>query len=253
MFVRTLSVNPVIIWEFVKRNPRFHKSTLGLYLKKKQQQLFQCKQFLNDGHFWCWKFKEKSWKCVFSDLATATQPFFIFGHGKAIHLMDLDGKNQRRLMAGVGRSIFLDFHFRDYTIYWADKQSGVIYKAAVREAQRQVINQSKTILKCLLNRELYQYNNLSMHWSLTELTACSLNISLFQKLYSDKHISGLAVDWIWNSIFWTSKEKGKIKKIDINGKNEVTLVRHLIQPRAITVDPINRWSNYSCISVFIRH
>lgn len=61
-------------------------------------------------------------------------------------------------MAGVGRSIFLDFHFRDYTIYWADKQTGIIYKAAVREAQRQVINQSKTILKCLLNRELNQYN-----------------------------------------------------------------------------------------------
>lgn len=80
---------------------------------------------------------------------TAMQPFFIFGYGKAIHRMGLDGKNQKRLVAGVGRSIFLDFHFRDDTIYWADKQTGVIYKAAVRDAQRQVINQSNTILKCL--------------------------------------------------------------------------------------------------------
>ena len=87
--------------------------------------------------------------CNFLFCNTATQPFFLFGHGKAIHRMDLDGRNQRRLVAGVGRAIFLDFHLRDDTIYWADKHTGVIYKAAVREAQRQVISQSNTILKCL--------------------------------------------------------------------------------------------------------
>ncbi|XP_056898300.1 pro-epidermal growth factor isoform X2 [Takifugu flavidus] len=144
----------------------------------------------------CWD--ERQPEAEGNSSCISTQPFFIFGYGKAIHRMGLDGKNQRRLVAGVGRSIFLDFHFRDDTIYWADKQTGVIYKAAVRDAQR-------------------------------------------QKLFSDKHISGLAVDWIRNSIFWTSKAKGKIKKIDINGKNEVTLVRHLTQPCAITVDPIDRF------------
>lgn len=82
--------------------------------------------------------------------------------------------------------------------------------------------------------------NGSFMWPVTGWTACSLNVFLFQKLFSDKHISGLAVDWIWNSIFWTSKDKGKVKKIDRNGENEVTLVRHLTQPRAITVDPIDR-------------
>ncbi len=70
---------------------------------------------------------------------SASQPFLIFGHGKAIHRMDLDGKNQRRLVAGVGSSILLDFHFREERVYWADKQSGAIYKASVRGAHRQVI------------------------------------------------------------------------------------------------------------------
>lgn len=69
----------------------------------------------------------------------AAQPFLIFGHGKAIHRMDLDGKNQRRLVSGVGSSILLDFHFREETVYWAEKTTGVIYKAAVRGARRQVI------------------------------------------------------------------------------------------------------------------
>lgn len=63
----------------------------------------------------------------------------------------------------------------------------------------------------------------------------------FQKLYSsDKDISGLAVDWIWNGVYWTSGEKGKIKRIDIYGKNERTLLRHLTQPSSITVDPTKR-------------
>ncbi|XP_070693269.1 pro-epidermal growth factor [Pempheris klunzingeri] len=129
----------------------------------------------------------------------ASQPFLIFSHGKAIHRMDLDGKNQRRLVAGVGSSILLDFHFREEKVYWADEHAGVIYKASVRGAPR-------------------------------------------QKLYSsDKHISGLAVDWIWSSVYWTSGEKGKIKRMDINGKNERTLLRNLTQPSSIAVDPTSRF------------
>lgn len=91
--------------------------------------------------------------CNFLFCTTARQPFFLFGHGKAIHRMDLDGKNQRRIVAGVGRSIFLDFHFRDNTVYWADKKTGVIYKAAVRE-QRQVINQPNTFC-AFINKLLF--------------------------------------------------------------------------------------------------
>uniref|UniRef100_A0A3B4T8X9 Epidermal growth factor n=1 Tax=Seriola dumerili TaxID=41447 RepID=A0A3B4T8X9_SERDU len=116
----------------------------------------------------------------------ASQPFLLFGHGKAIHRLDLDGKNQRRLVAGVGSSILLDFHFRQEGVYWADKHTGKLYS-------------------------------------------------------SDKHISGLAVDWIWNSVYWTSREKGKIKRMDLNGKNERTLLRHLTQPSSIVVDPTNRF------------
>ncbi|XP_037117656.1 pro-epidermal growth factor isoform X1 [Syngnathus acus] len=128
-----------------------------------------------------------------------SQPFLIFGHGKAIHRMDLDGKNQRRLVAGVASSILLDFHFREERIYWADKHAGIIYKTSVRGLQR-------------------------------------------EKLYSsDKHISGLAVDWIRNAVYWTSREKGKIKTMDTNGKSEKTLVRHLTQPSSIVIDPTKRF------------
>ncbi|XP_068596758.1 pro-epidermal growth factor [Brachionichthys hirsutus] len=129
----------------------------------------------------------------------APQPFVIFGHGKAIQRMDLDGKNRRRLVAGSASSILLDFHFREETVFWADLRAGVIYKASVGGAHR-------------------------------------------QKLFSsDRNVSGLAVDWIWGGVYWTSGEKGKITRIDLNGKNARTLLSHLTHPSSVTVDPTSRF------------
>ncbi|XP_043983171.1 pro-epidermal growth factor isoform X3 [Gambusia affinis] len=130
---------------------------------------------------------------------TPSQPFLLFGHGKSIHRMSLGGKNHRRLAAATGSSILLDFHFREERLYWADRRTGIIYKASVQGARR-------------------------------------------QKLYSsDKHISGLTVDWVGNGVFWTSSRKGQIKKMDLNGKNERTILRHLSQPSFINVDPTHRF------------
>jgi hypothetical protein len=52
--------------------------------------------------------------------------------------MDLDGGNQKRVVTGVGNSILLDFHYTEGRVYWADKKTGVIYKAAMDGTQRQV-------------------------------------------------------------------------------------------------------------------
>ncbi|XP_061690115.1 pro-epidermal growth factor [Syngnathoides biaculeatus] len=145
----------------------------------------------------CWD--ERLTRAGRNGSCVAPQPFLIFGHGKAIHRMDLDGKNHRRLVAGVASSILLDFHFIEERIYWADKHAGIIYKTSMRGLQR-------------------------------------------QKLYSsDKHISGLAVDWIWNAVYWTSREKGRIKRMDLNGEKERTLVRHLTLPSSIVTDPTKRF------------
>ncbi|XP_029958792.1 pro-epidermal growth factor [Salarias fasciatus] len=145
----------------------------------------------------CWD--ERPSRAARNGSCVAPQPFLIFGHGRAIHRLGLDGKNHRRLVASVGSSVLLDFHFREERLYWADTHTGVIYKASVRGAHR-------------------------------------------QKLYSsDRHISGLAVDWIWNSLYWTSGEKGEIKTMYINGKNERTIMRHLSKPSSIGVDPRSRF------------
>ncbi|KAM9795146.1 LOW QUALITY PROTEIN: pro-epidermal growth factor [Neosynchiropus ocellatus] len=122
-----------------------------------------------------------------------SRPFLIFGHGKAIFRMDIDGKNSRRLVARVGTSIQLDFHFKERSVYWADRHSGVIYKASAGTRRQKVFS-------------------------------------------SDKHISGLAVDWLWNRVYWTSEEKGRVKRVDTNGKNESTILRHLTRPTSVVID-----------------
>lgn len=55
--------------------------------------------------------------------------------------MSLGGKNHRRLAAATGSSILLDFHFREERLYWADRRTGIIYKASVQGARRQVVMQ----------------------------------------------------------------------------------------------------------------
>lgn len=54
--------------------------------------------------------------------------------------MDLDGRHRRRLVAGVGNSVLLDFHYKERTVYWADINTGVIYKATTDGTQRQVLH-----------------------------------------------------------------------------------------------------------------
>uniref|UniRef100_A0A8C7TGH5 Epidermal growth factor n=1 Tax=Oncorhynchus mykiss TaxID=8022 RepID=A0A8C7TGH5_ONCMY len=129
----------------------------------------------------------------------APEPYLIFGHGKAIYRMDLDGGNQKRVVTGVGNSILLDFHYTEGRVYWADKKTGVIYKAAMDGTQRQKLHSS------------------------------------------EKGISGLAVDWVHNFVIWTSGEVGSIKRVNTDGKNEKTLLRHLSQPISIAVAPNDRF------------
>uniref|UniRef100_A0A3P9JKQ0 Epidermal growth factor n=1 Tax=Oryzias latipes TaxID=8090 RepID=A0A3P9JKQ0_ORYLA len=140
---------------------------------------------------------------------TASQPFLMFCHGKSIHRIGLDGRNQKRLVSPVGSSVLLDFHFKGESVYWADRRTGVIYTASVRAGRR-------------------------------------------QKLYSfDKHISGLAVDWIGNFVYWTSEEQGEVRRMDTNGKNERTLLRNLTKPSSISVDPTSRflfWLSFGMVS-----
>uniref|UniRef100_A0A4W4ENW8 EGF-like domain-containing protein n=1 Tax=Electrophorus electricus TaxID=8005 RepID=A0A4W4ENW8_ELEEL len=56
-----------------------------------------------------------------------------------------------------------------------------------------------------------------------------------------KGISGLAVDWIENSVFWSIRKRGRIQRAQTDGKNEKTVLRDLSQPSSLVIDPNERY------------
>ena len=56
------------------------------------------------------------------------------------------------------------------------------------------------------------------------------------KVYSD----GLAVDWIYNHIYWTDITKNTIEVADYHGNLRKVLIQDDVdEPRSIALDPIN--------------
>lgn len=53
---------------------------------------------------------------------------------------------------------------------------------------------------------------------------------------------GLAVDWIYNHIYWTDAEKNTIELANFEGNMRKTLIKdHVQEPRAIAVNPLEGW------------
>jgi very low-density lipoprotein receptor len=50
---------------------------------------------------------------------------------------------------------------------------------------------------------------------------------------------GLAVDWIYNHLFWTDRSKNTIEVADFDGRlRKVLVTERLKEPRSIAVDPL---------------
>lgn len=66
-------------------------------------------------------------------------------------------------------------------------------------------------------------------------------MSLLQKLFSsERGVSGLAVDWMWNSVYWSSADRGTVRRMDTSGENHRTVLTDLVQPSGLVIDPRRR-------------
>lgn len=53
---------------------------------------------------------------------------------------------------------------------------------------------------------------------------------------------GLAIDWIYNHIYWTDARKNTIELADFEGNMKKTLITdHIQEPRAIALNPLEGW------------
>ncbi|KAK7789121.1 hypothetical protein R5R35_010865 [Gryllus longicercus] len=126
----------------------------------------------------------------------------LFARRHDIRKISLDHHEMTAIVNDTKSATALDFVFRTGMIFWSDVSDQRIYKAPIDEGSERTV-----VIK-------------------NDLTT------------SD----GLAVDWIYNHIYWTDTGKNTIELANFEGNmRKVLITDKLEEPRAIAVNPLDGW------------
>ncbi|KAG7158090.1 Very low-density lipoprotein receptor-like 3 [Homarus americanus] len=126
----------------------------------------------------------------------------LFARYTDIRKISLDHKEITAIVNETQGATALDFVFKTGMIFWTDVVAKCIYKAPIDEGSKMV--------KVITN----------------DVTT----------------VDGLAVDWLYNHIYWTNTDTDTIEVADFNGDMRKTLFHHsLDEPRAIALYPSEGW------------
>ncbi|KAF6216065.1 hypothetical protein GE061_000403 [Apolygus lucorum] len=138
--------------------------------------------------------------------ATEGHASLLFARRHDIRKISLDHHEMTAIVNDTKSATALDFVFRTGMIFWSDSSDQKIYQAPIDEGS------SRTVV----------INN--------ELTICD----------------GLAVDWLYNHIYWTDTGKNTIELANYEGNMRKTLIKdNLDEPRAIALNPLDGWMYWS--------
>ncbi|XP_055643630.1 low-density lipoprotein receptor-related protein 8 isoform X2 [Toxorhynchites rutilus septentrionalis] len=134
--------------------------------------------------------------------ATEGHASLLFARRHDIRKISLDHREMTSIVNDTKSATALDFVFRTGMIYWSDVSEQRIYKAPIDEGS------DKTV------------------------------VVKDQTVTSD----GLAVDWIYNHIYFTDIKKSTIEIANFDGNMGKILIKDDLEiPRAIALDPIDGW------------
>ncbi|XP_021930761.1 low-density lipoprotein receptor-like isoform X5 [Zootermopsis nevadensis] len=126
----------------------------------------------------------------------------LFSRRHDIRKISLDHHEMTAIVNNTKSATALDFVFRTGMIFWSDVSDQKVYKAPIDEGSERTV-----VIK-------------------DELTT------------SD----GLAVDWIYNHIYWTDTGRNTIELANFEGNMRKVLIQDsLEEPRAIALNPIDGW------------
>ncbi|KAF7287770.1 hypothetical protein GWI33_003404 [Rhynchophorus ferrugineus] len=126
----------------------------------------------------------------------------LFARRRDIRKISLDHHEMTSIVNETNSATALDFVFRTGMIFWSDVADKKIYKAPIDEGN------AKTVVVS------------------DEVTT------------SD----GLAVDWVYEHLYWTDTGTNTISLANFDGQMRKVLIRDdLEEPRAIAVDPLEGW------------
>ncbi|KAG6455252.1 hypothetical protein O3G_MSEX009116 [Manduca sexta] len=134
--------------------------------------------------------------------ATEGHPSLLFARRFDIRKISLDHHEMVAIVNDTKSATALDYVFRTGMIFWSDVTDEKIYKAPIDEGTQRTV---------VIGEQL---------------------------ITSD----GLAVDWIYNHLYWTDTGKNHIELSDLQGNMRKILIRdQLEEPRAIALNPIDGW------------
>ncbi|XP_013194693.2 low-density lipoprotein receptor isoform X6 [Amyelois transitella] len=134
--------------------------------------------------------------------ATEGHPSLLFARRFDIRKISLDHHEMVAIVNDTKSATALDYVFRTGMIFWSDVSDEIIYKAPIDEGSQRTV------------------------------------VIGDQLITSD----GLAVDWIYNHLYWTDTGKNHIELSDLQGNMRKILIRdRLEEPRAIALNPLDGW------------
>ncbi|XP_061385720.1 very low-density lipoprotein receptor isoform X5 [Danaus plexippus] len=134
--------------------------------------------------------------------ATEGHPSLLFARRFDIRKISLDHHEMVAIVNDTKSATALDYVFRTGMIFWSDVIDEKIYKAPIDEGSQRTV------------------------------------VIGDQLITSD----GLAVDWIYNHLYWTDTGKNHIELADLQGNMRKILIRDkLEEPRAIALNPLDGW------------
>ncbi|XP_059048111.1 very low-density lipoprotein receptor isoform X2 [Achroia grisella] len=134
--------------------------------------------------------------------ATEGHPSLLFARRFDIRKISLDHHEMVAIVNDTKSATALDYVFRTGMIFWSDVADEKIYKAPIDEGSQRTV------------------------------------VIGDQLITSD----GLAVDWIYNHLYWTDTGKNHIELSDLQGNMRKVLIRdQLEEPRAIALNPLDGW------------
>lgn len=129
----------------------------------------------------------------------------LFTRRHDIRKVSLDHRDITAIVNDTKYATALDFVFRTGMIFWSDVSDKKIYKAPIDEGSQRTV-----VIK------------------------------------DDVTLSdGLAVDWIYNHIYWTDSSKGTIELANFEGNMRKTVIQDMEKPRSIAVNPLEGWLYWS--------
>ncbi|XP_017776148.1 PREDICTED: very low-density lipoprotein receptor-like isoform X2 [Nicrophorus vespilloides] len=138
--------------------------------------------------------------------ATEGHASLLFARRRDIRKISLDHHEMTSIVNETNAATALDFVFRTGMIFWSDVTDKKIYKAPIDEG-----NERSVVIT-------------------DDITT------------SD----GLAVDWIYNHIYWTDTGRNTIELANFEGQMRKVLIKdELKEPRSIALNPMDGWMFWS--------